>query len=62
LTAHFHGESKATALRRPFRLIFYGHFFSNEDAERSEGYLKTSAGRKVLKLNLRETLRSRACN
>jgi predicted GIY-YIG superfamily endonuclease len=74
LTEHFHGESKATAPRRPFRLIFpvrhsrerreqgaggYECFFSKEDAERREGYLKTTAGRKGLKLTLREALRSR---
>ena len=59
LTEHFLGESKATAPRRPFRLIFCEYFFSKEDAERREGYLKTTAGRKGLKLVLRETLKSR---
>lgn len=59
LTEHFHGESKATAPRRPFRLIFCEYFFSKEDAERREGYLKTTAGRRGLKLILRETLQSR---
>ena len=59
LTEHFHGESKATAPRRPFRLIFCEYFISREDAERREGYLKTTAGRKGLKLILRDTLKSR---
>jgi putative endonuclease len=59
LTEHFHGQSKATAPRRPFRLIYCEYFFSKEDAERREGYLKTTAGRKGLKLILRETLKSR---
>jgi predicted GIY-YIG superfamily endonuclease len=74
LTEHFHGESKATAPRRPFRLIFpvrhsrerseqgdggCEYFFSKEDAERREGYLKTTAGHKGLKLILRETLKPR---
>lgn|GEM_PF-212122 len=58
LTEHFHGESKATAPRRPFRLIFCEYFFSKKDAERREMYLKTTAGRKGLKLCLRETLHS----
>jgi len=73
LTEHFHGESKATAPRRPFRLIFpvrhspeqcrrgdggCEYFFSKKDAERREMYLKTTAGRKGLKLILRETLQS----
>jgi len=60
LTEHFHGQSKATAPRRPFRLIFCEYFFSKKDAERREMYLKTTAGRKGLKLILRETLQSRA--
>ena len=59
LTEHFHGESKATAPRRPFRLIFCENFFSKDDALRRERYLKTTAGRKGLKLILRETLKSR---
>ncbi len=46
----------ATAPRRPFRLIYCEYFFSKEDAERREGYLKTTAGRKGLKLILRKTL------
>ena len=59
LTEHFHGQSAATAPRRPFRLIFCEYFFSKKDAERREMYLKTTAGRKGLKLILRETLQSR---
>ena len=58
LTEHFHGESKAPAPRRPFHLIFCEHFFAKEDTERRETYLKTTAGRKGLKLILRETLKS----
>ena len=59
LTEHFHGQSKATAPRRPFRLIFCEYYLSESDARRREGYLKTTAGRKGLKLILRETLTSR---
>ena len=58
LTEHFHKGSKATAPRRAFRLIFCEYFFSKKDAERRKGYLKTTAGRKGLKLILRETLKS----
>jgi putative endonuclease len=56
LTEHFQGQSKSTAQRRPFRLIFCEYFFSKEDAMRREMYLKTTAGRKGLKLILRATL------
>lgn len=58
LTEHFHGQSASTAPRRPFRLIFCEYFFSKEDAARREGYLKTTAGKKGLKLILRDTLQS----
>jgi len=62
-----------SATGRPFRLIFpvrhspeqcrrgdggCEYFFSKKDAERREMYLKTTAGRKGLKLILRETLQS----
>lgn len=58
LTEHFHGQCTSTAPRRPFRLIYCEYFFSKADAARREEYLKTSAGRKGLKLILRDTLRS----
>lgn len=56
LTEHFHGRSAATAPRRPFRLIFCEYFFAEIDARSREMYLKTTAGRKGLKLILRKTL------
>jgi len=56
LTDHFHGNSKATAPRRPFKLIFCEYFLSKQDALRREKYFKTSAGKKALKLMLRESL------
>ncbi len=58
LTEHFEGKSKSTAPRRPFRLIFCEYFFSKQDAERRERYLKTTSGRRGLKLILRDTLNS----
>ena len=60
LTDHFHGKSKATAPRRPFRLIYCEYFYSKKDALRREKYLKTTAGKKGLKLILRESLKSTA--
>jgi putative endonuclease len=56
LTDHFHGQSKATASRRPFKLIFCEYFLSKKDAMRREGYFKTTAGKKALKLMLRKSL------
>lgn len=56
LTNHFNGESSSTAPRRPFNLIFCEYFLSKSDALRREKYLKTSAGKKGLKLIIRESL------
>ena len=57
LTDHFHGNSKATAPRRPFKLIFCEYFLSKKDALRREKYFKTTIGKKGLKLILRESLK-----
>ena len=46
LTDHFHGQSKATAPRRPFKLVFCEYFLSKKDILRREKYFKTTAGKK----------------
>lgn len=56
LTDHFHGKVKSTSFRRPFKLIFCEFFVSKKDALRREDYFKTTAGKKSLKLILRESL------
>lgn len=56
LTAHFNGESLSTAPRRPFNLIFCEYFLSKSDALRREKYLKTSSGKKGLRLIIKEGL------
>ena len=56
LSEHFNGESGATACRRPFELIYCEYFKMKNDAIRREGYLKTTAGRRGLKLILRDTI------
>lgn len=56
LTEHFHGNSKSTSFRRPFKLIFCEFFESKKDALRREKYFKTSVGKKSLRLIMRETL------
>ena len=56
LTEHIRGLSDATAPRRPFDLIFCEFHVSKADALRREGYFKTTAGKKALKLTLRESL------
>ena len=56
LTEHIHGHSDATAPRRPFDLIYCEYHASKADALRRESYFKTTAGKKALKLMLRESL------
>jgi putative endonuclease len=57
LTEHFQGRSKSTAPRRPLRLIFCEYYLSEKDALRREKYFKTTAGKKTLRLMLRESLK-----
>ena len=56
LEEHNSGASAATAPRRPFELVFCEHYRSKTDALRREVYLKTSSGRRALKLMLQESL------
>ena len=57
LSQHEAGESKSTSPRRPYRLLHYEAFLKEADAERREHYLKSTVGRRMLKLILRDTLR-----
>ncbi|MBI3985968.1 MAG: GIY-YIG nuclease family protein [Lentisphaerae bacterium] len=56
LDEHNSGKSPSTAPRRPFELVFCEFFLVKGDAQRREEYLKTSSGRRALKLMCRETL------
>lgn len=56
LTAHFNGKSPATAPRRPFNLVFCEYFLSKSDALRREKYLKTTTGKRGLRLIIRASL------
>ncbi len=56
LTAHISGNSKATEPRRPFTLLFCEYYYSMHDATRREKYFKTTAGKKTLRLMLKESL------
>ena len=51
---HNQGQSAATALRRPFNLLYREYHSSKVDALRREAYFKTTAGKKALHLMLRE--------
>ncbi len=56
LTEHIRGHSEATAPRRPLDLIYCEYHRSKRDALRREKYFKTTAGKKALKLMLRDSL------
>lgn len=56
LDEHNSGHSLATAPRRPFRLLFCEYHASKSDALRRESYLKTTAGKRTLRLMLRDSL------
>ncbi|PIQ75988.1 excinuclease ABC subunit C [Candidatus Peregrinibacteria bacterium CG10_big_fil_rev_8_21_14_0_10_49_24] len=50
----------STKARRPLKLIFLESYINEGDAVRREKYLKTTVGRKMLKVMLKETLREAA--
>ena len=52
---HNRGHTKSTASRKPLKLVFCEQYLSKADALRREKYLKTTSGKKALKLMLRET-------
>ena len=57
LVYHHAGHTKSTAPRRPLRLVFCEFFLNKSDAIRREKYLKTSQGKRMLKLMIRDTLK-----
>jgi len=57
LKEHQGGKVISTKSRRPFELIFYEGYKSDEDAKRRERYLKTSNGKSSLRMMLRDSLK-----
>ena len=53
---HKKGRVKSTRNRRPLELIYCEYHRNKFDALRREKYLKTTAGKKGLKLMIRESL------
>ena len=56
LTDHFNGQVAATAPRRPLHLMHVEYYLSRADAVRREKYLKTTKGKRALRLMLKDTL------
>ena len=53
---HAEGRSKSTKCRRPFVCVFCEYYLCKSDALRREQYFKTTAGKRVLRLMLQESL------
>lgn len=54
LDEHFNGRSAATAPRRPLILVHCEFYMVRSDTERREQYLKSTQGRRTLKLMLQD--------
>jgi len=57
LSEHRLGASFATKSRGPWKLIYYEAYTEREDAEGREKFLKSGAGRRFLRTQLRHYLR-----
>src|SRR3982750_3498992 len=57
LRQHQDGESIATKSRGPWKLIYYEAYTEREDAEGQEKFLKSGAGRRFLRAQLRHYLK-----
>ncbi len=53
---HFSGDVHTTVRMGEIELIYYEAFTNEEDAREREGYLKTTKGKRAVKLMLRNTL------
>jgi putative endonuclease len=53
---HRSGKSRATAHRGPWKLVYYEAYLDQADALGREKYLKSGAGRRFLKAQLRHFL------
>lgn len=59
LLEHNQGLNLSTKRYRPWGIIYYEACLNKSDAKRREGYLKTTQGRRLLKIRLREFLKGR---
>ena len=57
MAEHIQGASFATKSRGPWKLIYYEAYTEREDAEGREKFLKSGAGRRFLRTQLRHHLK-----
>lgn len=53
---HQNGDVKSTKYKRPLRLIHYESYIKKSDAKRRERFLKTTEGKHLLKMQIRDLL------
>lgn len=58
LKEHNAGKNISTKSRLPLKLVYYEAHLSKTDAQRREGYFKTSKGKSTLKQMLRDSLKT----
>jgi len=58
LKEHNAGNNISTKSRLPLKLVYYEAHLSKTDAQRREGYFKTSKGKSTLKQMLRDSLKT----
>ena len=56
LIDHHNGRVESTAPRRPLTLVHIEYYLSKHDAVRREKYLKTTKGKRALKIMLKDSL------
>jgi putative endonuclease len=58
LAEHNDGKVESTKRRRPFHLVYYEACLNQQDALKREKYLKTTWGKRYLRIRLTEFLKS----
>jgi len=56
ISEHQHGKVISTSKFLPLKLIHYESYLLKSDAQRRERFLKTTEGKRLLKLQLRDIL------
>lgn len=56
IAQHKGGSVKSTQYRRPLRLIHYEAYLRETDARRREKFFKTTEGKRLLKMQIRDLL------
>ena len=56
ISEHFRGSVHTTLRMGDLKLIYYEAFISEADAREREGYLKTTKGKRTVRLMLKDTM------